>query len=76
MRIMRGLTLVALTFVVSLAAAYPVYLWALRRQERQRDALETARFDEACELARFRLAQGGEFWSARIMANRCDAAGR
>ncbi|MBE7186457.1 MAG: hypothetical protein INR68_18855 [Methylobacterium mesophilicum] len=61
---------------ISMVAAYPAYLWALRREAERHAALELAAFEDACANARLRLAGGGEFWSARIMVNRCDAAGR
>lgn len=60
---------------VSLVAALPAYFWAAKRREAQHRAMELPSFDADCRLARFRLAQGGEFWSARIMANRCAASG-
>ncbi|WP_210318538.1 hypothetical protein [Aureimonas endophytica] len=72
----RSFALAAGAITASLLIAYPVYVWQLRREVERRAAFELAQFDESCRLARQRLALGGELWSARIMANKCDAAGR
>jgi hypothetical protein len=61
---------------VSLVVTYPVYLWSLEREAERSAAFELAQFDESCRLARLRLSYGGEPWSSRIVANRCEARGR
>ncbi|KAB0680064.1 hypothetical protein [Aureimonas leprariae] len=71
----REAGMMATMLAASLLAALPAYFWAIKRQETQHRAAELALFDADCRLARFRLAQGGELWSARIMANRCAARG-